>query len=165
MIERDDRSFGEKIMTDKEKNKLAGIFLLVHGGLSAFMYLAMLAFFALIFTADPNAPKFFFVFISLFILVIGSVFVLPQIIGGWKMYKEHPNAKNWGIAASIISCMNAPLGTAAGVFSLIFLFSEEGNRFYSAVSNEHYLNPANDVEDFKYRDFQQQQQKEPYDWR
>jgi hypothetical protein len=167
-IKYDDRSFGEKIMTSKEKNKLAGIFLLAHGGLMGLIYLAMLAFFALIFTADAQTPKMIFGFISLFILVSGAVFVLPQIIGGWKMYKEHPNAKNWGIAASIIACVSAPLGTAAGVFALIFLFSEEGNRFYSAISNEsneNYLNPANYVEDFKYRNFQQQQQKEPYDWR
>ena len=152
-------------MTAKEKNKLAGIFLLAHGGLTALIYLAMLAFFALIFTADPNAPKIFFGFIAFFIFVFSALFVFPQIIGGWKMYNEHPNAKNWGIAASIIACMNAPLGTAAGVFSLIFLFSDEGSRFYSSVSNENYLNPANDVDEFKYQNFQQQQQKEPYDWR
>ncbi|HEX8639465.1 MAG TPA: hypothetical protein VF692_15455 [Pyrinomonadaceae bacterium] len=151
-------------MTAKEKNKLAGIFLLAHGGLMGLMYLAMLAFFALIFTADPHVPKIFFGFISLFILVVGAVFVLPQIIGGWKMYKEHPNAKNWGIAASIIACMNAPLGTAAGVFSLIFLFSEEGNRFYNDAASKNYLNSPNEVDDFKYRNFQQQQ-KEPYDWK
>lgn len=149
-------------MTAKEKNKLAGIFLLIHGGLSALMYLMTLVIFAAIIGSDPHAPKAILGFISVFILVVGAVFALPQIIGGWKMLKEQPNAKNWGVAGSIIACLNAPLGTAAGVFALIFLFSDEGKYFYNALPHKNYLDSANQVDEFRFQDFQY---REPHNWK
>jgi hypothetical protein len=152
-------------MTAKEKNRLAGIFLMAHGGFLGLIYLIMIAFFGLILNSDPNAPRGFFVFMAAFIAVISAVFVAPQIIGGWKMYKEHPNAKTWGIVGAIIACMNAPLGTAAGVFSLILLFSEEGNRFYNSLSTPNYLGGMNPTDDFQNQSYHQQQQKEPHNWR
>lgn len=155
-------------MTAKEKNKLAGIFLMIHGGLLAFIYLIMIAFFGIIFTADPDAPRAVFGIMTIFIAVFSAIFVAPQIIGGWKMYKEQPNAKNWGIVASILACMNAPLGTAAGVFALIFLFGEDGKKFYEGLSNKNFLPAADFTSDFQYQQYQQQQNRqyqEPPDWR
>lgn len=149
-------------MTAKEKNKLAGIFLLAHGGLLGLIYLLMFGFFAAIFNADPNAPTELFAFLLVFMAIFAIILVVPQIIGGWKMYKEHPNARNWGIAGSIIACMNAPLGTAAGVFALIFLFGDEGNRFYNARTSQNYLGEANPINDFQYNDYRE---KQPHDWR
>ena len=43
-------------MTAKEKNRLAGIFLLAHGGLQGLIVIFMLAFMGLIMFADPKAP-------------------------------------------------------------------------------------------------------------
>ena len=47
----------------------------------------------------------------LIIAVIGIIalfLILPQIIGGYKLWKERPNARTWGIAGSIISCLSFP---------------------------------------------------------
>ncbi len=149
-------------MTAREKNKLAGIFLMAHGGFLGLMYLLMLAFFAVVFSADPSFPKAFVGFMVTFIAIFAAVFVAPQIIGGWKMYKEHPNAKNWGIAGAIIACMSMPLGTAAGVFALIFLFGDEGNNFYGNWTNQKQLGEANAVNDFQFNDYRE---KQPHNWR
>jgi hypothetical protein len=149
-------------MTAKEKNRLAGIFLMAHGGFLGLMYLLIIGLFAIMFSVDPNPPKVFFGFMMTFIAILATVFVAPQIIGGWKMYKELPNAKNWGIAGAIIACMSMPLGTAAGVFALIFLFGDEGNKFYNNRTNPKYLGEANAVNDFQYNDYRE---KQPHDWR
>ena len=125
-------------MTDKEQNKMAGIFLMVHGALQAFV----MGIFGLIYgglgiamisTSNKQDEQFagmFFIVFMVVIVGIGLLFILPQLIGGWKMIKERPNARTWGIIGSIISCLSFPLGTAAGVFGLIFLFGEAGQRFY-----------------------------------
>lgn len=135
---------------------------MAHGGFLGLIYLFMIGFFALIFTSDPHAPKAVLGFITAFIAVISAVFVAPQIIGGWKMYKEQPNAKTWGIVGSIIACMNAPLGTAAGVFALIFLFGDEGSKFYSEVANPKYIGAPNYTEEFQFNNYRE---KQPPDWR
>ncbi|HKP69799.1 MAG TPA: hypothetical protein VJV05_10995, partial [Pyrinomonadaceae bacterium] len=70
--------------------------------------------------------------VMVFVVLFSMLFVIPQLIGGWKMLKEQPNARTWGIIGSIVSCMSFPLGTAAGVFGLIFLFGDAGRQFYLA---------------------------------
>jgi hypothetical protein len=126
-------------MTAKEHNKLVGIFLMVHGGFQA----VVLGLIALIYggigtavfaTAKKQEEQFAGVAIIAFMLffaVIWLLFVLPQIIGGYKLFKEKPNARTWGIVAGIIACFNFPFGTAAGVYAMWFLFGEEGKQFYA----------------------------------
>ena len=76
-----------------------------------------------------------------FIFFFSLIFVIPQIVGGWKLLKERPNARTWGIVGSIISCLSFPLGTAAGVFGLVFLFGEAGRQFYLGSGNYASYNP------------------------
>ena len=146
-------------MTAKEKNKLAGIFLLAHGSLLGLMYLAMIGFMSVFF---EDAPGGFVIVMTVFVAILASFFVAPQIIGGWKMYKERPNARNWGIAAAIMACMNMPLGTVVGVFTLIFLFNDESKHFYESRTSRNYLGEANTLDDFRYNE---NREKQPYDWR
>jgi hypothetical protein len=125
-------------MTAKEQNKLAGIFLMVHGALqAAFMLFICLIYggvgAALLFGAQKQEDQFvggIFVVVIVFLAIFSLLFVLPQLIGGWKMLKERPNARTWGIIGSIVSCLSFPLGTAAGVFGLVFLFGDAGRQFY-----------------------------------
>ncbi len=157
-------------MTAKEKNRLAGIFLLAHGGLQGLIVIFMLAFMGLIMFADPKAPFGFFAVIMAFFGILSMAFVVPQIVGGWKMFKERPDAKNWGIAGAITACMNAPLGTAAGVFALIFLFGDEGKNFYdSNVSQAKLLDNATNQQPFgnynEANQFQAPPQREPHSWK
>jgi hypothetical protein len=125
-------------MTAKEQNRLVGIFLMVHGGLQTLIML----FFVLIYggigvgilsTSNRNDDQIagaIMLGAALVFGVIFSLFIIPQVVGGWKILKEKPNARTWGIVGSIVACLSFPLGTAAGVFGLVFLFGEEGKRLY-----------------------------------
>lgn len=152
-------------MNAKEKNRLAGIFLMAHGGLTGVMYLLMGAFFGLALAADPNAPKVILGIVAVFVVIAFVIFALPQFLAGWKMYKEEPNAKTWGLVGSIFACLTGFLGIGAGVFALVFLFGEEGKRFYDSLSGKNYLNPANPVDDLRFQNYQQQQPREPHSWK
>lgn len=75
------------------------------------------------------------------LFLISLVFLLPQIIGGFKLLRERPNARIWGIVGSIIACLSFPLGTAAGVYGLWFLFGDDGKRFYLGGQQPLFRNP------------------------
>jgi glucan phosphoethanolaminetransferase (alkaline phosphatase superfamily) len=126
-------------MNAKEHNKLVGIFLMVHGGFQAVIFGLVVLIYggigaAMFATAQKQEQQFagvamigFMVFFAIFF----SLFVIPQIIGGWKIFKEKPNARIWGIVGSIVACLNFPFGTAAGVYGMWFLFGDEGKQFYA----------------------------------
>lgn len=130
-------------MTAREQNKLAGIFLMAHGGIQAvFMFFLCLIYggvgASLFLGARKQEEQFvgmMFVVVILFVAIFSLIFVLPQLIGGWMMLKERPNARTFGIIGSIVSCLSFPLGTAAGVFGLVFLFGDAGRQFYLGASN------------------------------
>lgn len=125
-------------MTPKDHNRLVGIFLMIHGsfqalvmGLICLIYGGIGA--ALLFGGPPNGPKavgLVFIAVIAFVALFASAFVVPQIVGGYKLFKEKPNARIWGIIGSVLSCISFPLGTAAGVYGMWFLFGEEGKSFY-----------------------------------
>ena len=125
-------------MTAKEKNKLAGIFLMIHGGIQSLIMIFIVLFYGVIgagifATARRNEEQvvgIVFIGMIVFLTILSLVFVIPQIVGGWKLMKESPNARIWGIIGSIVACLSFPLGTAAGVYGLVFLFGDEGKRFY-----------------------------------
>jgi hypothetical protein len=82
--------------------------------------------------------------IGMVVLVIGVslIFLIPQIVGGYKLFRERANARTWGIIGSILSCFSFPLGTAAGVYGLWFLFGDQGKQFYlSGVGQHAFQNP------------------------
>ena len=125
-------------MTAKEQNKLAGIFLMVHGGLQAVVMLFICVVYGVVgaslFVGARQQEEQFvglaFIALIVFVAIFALVLVIPQLIGGWKMINERRNARTWGIIGSIISCLSFPLGTAAGVFGLTFLCGEAGKQFY-----------------------------------
>lgn len=73
------------------------------------------------------------IFLAMAVLVglIILAFAAVELMAGWRMLKEKPSGRTFGIIASIISLINIPLGTALGIYGLWFLFGEEGKRFYS----------------------------------
>ena len=137
-------------MTAKDHNKLVGIFLMVHGGIQAFAIILIGLIYggigAAIAVGGKNQEKpigLIFIAMVAVIAVIGSLFIIPQLVGGWKMLKEKANAKTWGTVASIIAVLSFPLGTAVGVYGMWFLFGEEGKRFYLGEGNQNYINGFN----------------------
>jgi hypothetical protein len=137
-------------MTAKEHNRLAGIFLLAHGGL----HLLALLFIGVIYggigsvflvSAKKDEEQIIgaiFLGFAVLILSIGSIFAGIQLIAGWKMLKEKPNARTWGIVANIMVVVSFPLGTAVGIHGLWFLFGDLGKTFYlQNDANRNFLQP------------------------
>src|SRR6476661_367877 len=125
-------------MTAKEHNRLVGTFLMIHGGLQAAIMVFMCIIYAFVGSAiflgnarDGGAFVGLAVIAVIAVIAIASVFFIgPQVLGGYMLLKEKENARIWGIAGSILSCLSFPLGTAAGVYGLWFLFGETGKHFY-----------------------------------
>ena len=124
-------------MTPKEHNRLAGIFLLAHGALQGLVMLLIgliygIVGIGLLAAGDREAAGVggFFLVAIVFIVGLGLLIVVPQILGGVKLLREAPNARIWGIVASVVSCLSFPFGTAAGVYGLWFLFGDVGKSFY-----------------------------------
>jgi hypothetical protein len=127
-------------MSSKDHNKLIGILFLVFGGIKLIGGIGVVVFYVgLGFYAvnsvnnelDRSLGNIFIIF-----GVIGSIllfiFSLIDLTAGWKMFKEKPKARTWGIVSSIISLPSIPFGTALGVYGLWFLFGEQGKQFYLA---------------------------------
>lgn len=126
-------------MTAKEHNKLVGVFLLIHGGLYSLIMALMCIIYVIMggamFATARGEERFIglvFILMVVFVVLMAVVFTLPQVLGGYKMFKEKPNARTWGIIGSIIACVSFPFGTAAGVYGLWFLFGDIGKQFYLA---------------------------------
>ncbi|MGC2235273.1 MAG: hypothetical protein WA584_03880 [Pyrinomonadaceae bacterium] len=125
-------------MAARDTNKLVGIFLMVHGGMQALLMLFLVLIYGVLGVgmattarkADEQTVGVVFLVIALVVAVFSALFIIPQLLGGWKILKEKPNARTWGIIGSIVACLSFPLGTAAGVFGLVFLFGDEGKQFY-----------------------------------
>ncbi len=125
-------------MTAKEHNKLVGIFLMAHGSFQAVVMVLIGLIYGGVGIAmlvggrkgDEKIMCIVFIAMIFVLFIVALLFLLPQIIGGYKLWKEKPNARTWGIIGSIISCLSFPLGTAAGVYGLWFLFGDEGKRYY-----------------------------------
>lgn len=128
-------------MTAKEHNKIVGILLMAHGGLQALVMIFLGLIYGgigtMILATGKKDEKFVGLIFIVMIFILGFfflLFIIPQIWGGWKMIKEKPGAKTWGIVGSILSLLNFPLGTAVGVYGLWFLFGEMGKSFYSGMT-------------------------------
>lgn len=68
--------------------------------------------------------------IFIFALVFTVLFSVPKIVAGYGLRNNKPWARVWTIIASIMCCLSFPIGTAIGVFGLVFLFSDEGKRYF-----------------------------------
>src|SRR5262245_19993270 len=138
-------------MTARDHNKMLGIFLMIHGGLQTLTFGLLCLIYGgigigLLLVGQNREDKTVGIVFIAVVAVLGFVFVLlllPQIIGGWKLIKERPNARIWGIIGSILACLSVPLGTAAGVYGLWFLFGDEGKRFYFGGPPQYQSRPPN----------------------
>jgi hypothetical protein len=131
-------------MTAREHNRLVGIFLMAHGGMQAvvmiilsIIYGVLGAAFAIGGRGEEKVMGAVFIGMIVFLSIFTVFFAGSQILGGYKLFREKANARTWGVVASIVSCLSFPLGTAAGVYGLWFLFGEEGKRFYLGGPTQH----------------------------
>lgn len=143
-------------MTAKEYNRLAGIFLIAHGFLQTFSIVLLLIIFStniggfsgefqkmlrndFLQNGDVITSTFgvFMILVVIFTIIFSFIFIIPQILGGWKLLKEKTNARTWGIIGGILACLSFPFGTAAGIYVLWFLFTDIGKNFHMANNANH----------------------------
>jgi hypothetical protein len=123
-------------MTPQDHNKVIGIMHLIYGGFNALMMLIFVPLFLAIggiAASDPGAPPAvtaIFGFFGLFMLVLALVFGLPPILAGYAMLKRKTWAKTMGIIAACVESLSFPFGTALCVYTLWFLFGQEGQNFH-----------------------------------
>lgn len=119
-------------MTPEKHNKALGICHLAYGALSTLFILAMLLMFGVLFmsNADGKPPTGILLIFALFMLIYSLIFTLPSFIAGYAMLKHKPWARKAGIVAAVLEVISVPLGTAVGVYSFWFLFSDAGKAFY-----------------------------------
>ncbi len=132
-------------MTSEDKSKLLGLFFWLFTALNVIVLVFVAIFFTFFFGAilanaprkanDPP-PEFFVVFFGVIfaiVLVTTVLFSVPKVIAGYGLRAHKPWARTWAIIASIMCCMSFPLGTAIGVFGLVFLFSDEGKKYFEDI--------------------------------
>jgi hypothetical protein len=129
-------------MNGKDQARLLGLLLWVLTGLQlgvilliGFIYTVM--FGAIFATAppDPHGPPpaligGILIVVMGFILVTSALFSIPKLVAGYGLRKEKSWAKIWAIIACIMACMNFPLGTAVGVYGLVFIFGDAGKAYF-----------------------------------
>jgi hypothetical protein len=124
-------------MTPQDHNKVIGIMHLIWGGFNALMMLVMAVFFFFVmgpaFRSDPNVPPEFATFFGLvmgMVILFSLLFSLPPILAGYAMLKRKRWAKVMGIIASCFEALSMPFGTALCVYTLWFLFGQQGQNFH-----------------------------------
>jgi hypothetical protein len=122
-------------MTSEEHNKFIGIGHLIYGGIQTLIFLAVMLFMMGILAFGGTEAFLFGSVIALFVGVIGLLFTLPSFIAGYGLLKHKRWARIAGIIASVLAAMNVPHGTALCIYSLWFMFSEKGTRFYEQTAN------------------------------
>ena len=129
-------------MTGRDHARLLGLlfwlltgFQLLIVGLIGLLYI--LIFGAVFATAPRNAndppPELILIIV---VAVVGIIFVstllfaVPKIIAGYGLRNEKTWARVWAIVACCMGIMAFPLGTAVGVYGLVFLFGDNGRAYF-----------------------------------
>ncbi len=123
-------------MTPEEHNKALGICHLAYGGLSILMMFTIIFMFgAILFAIPEGGPPFGVMMIfAIFMLIYSMIFTLPSFIAGYAMLKHKPWARTASIIAAVLEVMSVPIGTAVGVYSFWFMFSDAGKALYDKNS-------------------------------
>lgn len=129
-------------MNAHDKARLLGLLFWIYTAFNvvvvAVLAIVYIALFGVIFTQTPqkagDPPPELIMTILIVAFAFAFAFVLlfsvPKIVAGYGLRKGKPWARTWAIVGSIMACMSFPFGTAIGVFGLIFLFSDEGKRYF-----------------------------------
>ncbi|MEO6393903.1 MAG: hypothetical protein ABIP75_18770 [Pyrinomonadaceae bacterium] len=120
-------------MTADEHSRILGISNAIFGGLIALAGLAFLAIPIWVrFTTPAGQEDLVFDDLGFF-LVLGTFFLVLGLIPftvGIALMQHRSWARVGGIITAILFIGSFPLGTALGVYTLVFMFSDRGRQFY-----------------------------------
>lgn len=130
-------------MTSNDKAKLLGLFFWLFTALNVIV-IAVIAvvYVAILGVVMGNAPDKasdpppelivgIIAVVFIFVLIFTLLFSVPKVIAGYGLRRHKPWARTWAIVAAIMCCLSFPIGTAIGVFGLIFLYSDEGKAYFA----------------------------------
>jgi hypothetical protein len=124
-------------MTPQDHNKALGISHLAYGGFHL-LVLSFISFFFFVVAANSRGfrgDESFFTIMMLFMIAVGLIFSLPSLIAGYALLKRKTWARTAAIVAGILATPSFPYGTALGVYTLWFLFGNEGKDFYANLAS------------------------------
>ena len=125
-------------MTARDHNNLLGIFIMIKGGILAFVGILLGLIYGGVGVALLGAAKkqdeqiaggalmAFGVVIGLFLIAI-AIF---DLFAGSRVRKVAPVGRVLGIIVCIMSLFSFPLGTALGIYGLWFFFGDLGKSLY-----------------------------------
>ncbi len=131
-------------MTPKDKARLLGLLFWIFAGFNVVLVAVIAVVYVVIFGAvfsnmphkagepGPEMVLPLLIIIFAFVLLFVILFSIPKIVAGYGLRNEKSWARVWAIIASIMACMSFPFGTAIGVFDLVFLFGDDGKRFFES---------------------------------
>ena len=134
-------------MTGRDQARLLGLFFwLLTGfqllviGLIGLLYIFIFgAVFATV-PAKPGDPPpelvlTIVIAVVAILLVMTLLFAIPKIVAGYGLRHEKSWARIWTIIACCMAVMHFPLGTAVGVFGLVFMFGDTGRAYFENLGN------------------------------
>jgi hypothetical protein len=131
-------------MTGRQQANLLGILFWVFTAFNILLVVAIaviyIAIFGFVFSQVPQKPgepdpaimMTILVAIFAFAVIFSILFSIPKMVAGYGLKKEKPWARTWAIVASIMAAMSFPIGTAIGVYGLVFLFGDEGKKYFES---------------------------------
>lgn len=134
-------------MQGTDHNKILGIIHLVYGilgvGLIALISVVFLVFIGIsAASADGLLGAGILGVVLLVFLVINIVFSIPSFLAGYAMLKKKKWARTASIVAAVTDGMSFPFGTALCIYTLWFIFSDQGRMLYDNMRPAGALPPA-----------------------
>ena len=131
-------------MSGQQHARLVGLLFWIFTGLNIALVAGIAALYVLVGVAlsgaprDPGTPDPAFLMSIILVvfalaLLLTILFSIPKIVAGYGLRRQKPWARVWAIVACVISCLSFPLGTAIGVYGLVFLFGDDGKRYFEEV--------------------------------
>jgi hypothetical protein len=135
-------------MTGEEHNKTLGTLYFVYGGVHGLTLVALLllVFIARLTTplAELIATSWMVVGLIIFVILLLVVGLLPLLVG-YGLRKRSGWVRPLALALAVVSLLNIPIGTALGIYTIKFLSSDGGVKFYggrASTASENELQEA-----------------------
>jgi hypothetical protein len=125
-------------MNATDHNKILGIIHTAYGIMSvvtlAIVSVFMLVMFGVVAATEREAmPLIIVAVVMFFVVAINIIFTLPSILAGYALLKRKRWAKTACVVAAVIDGMSVPFGTALCIYTLWFMFSDQGRLLYDNV--------------------------------
>ena len=127
-------------MTPEQHNKYLGFAHLAYAAIHSLMGGVIGVAVLIMFSTMPPSPRGnhpplgFFIGMACFLLVFSIGWSVPSIIAAYALLKKKSWAKTAGIVAGVFAAAQMPVGTAVGVYTFWFLFSQPGRLLYDKAA-------------------------------